>query len=353
MRAVSPLMRALVDQGWDGRIVTTEAALPVVQRQGFESDRILIIGRTPIDADALFLHDRPRLFVAGIAEWTEAERRWLSAARRHAIPSLGLLDAWGEYETRIATTSVAAGEYTDCLGVVNEHTRARLSRECSWPRIVATGNPGLEEFLTVAADAEAGARARTTLSLPQSGEVVSFFSQPIAQKLAVSIGYTQYDALLAVARHVSPSQTLLVAAHPLEDVAALERTIDHAPRERVRILTDYDPKVVFAASDLVASCFSTALVQAALALRPTVSIQPGLRGRNRCWSADAGVSELAVTEGEVGPAIARAIAAGRSSDELRRRRDLIDVQPGATTRLVAIAAELAEKVHAANGTTGV
>jgi hypothetical protein len=337
MRAVGPLMRSLFDAGWDGRLVTSEAALPVVERHGFESSRVLIAGRVSVEPDILIPLFKPALFLAGIAEWTEAERHWLASARRHNVPSLGLLDTWGEYETRIGPGSVAAGEFTDVLGVMNERARVHLERDCSWPRIVATGNPGLEEFLTIPGDEGARPRARMTLGIPASSEVISFFSQPIAQKAGVTFGYTQYDALQTLVRHASPTATLLVAAHPGEEVAALEAALDG----RGRIIADYDPKVVFAASDLVASCYSTSLLQAALALRPTVSIQPGLKGRNQCWTATVGVTEIAVTEGEAPSAIARAAAVGRSPEELLRRRAIINLQPGAIDRLLAIATELA------------
>ena len=330
-------MSALFDRGWDGRIVTTEAALPIVERHGFERQRLLIFGRMPVDPDILIPSLNPDLFVAGIAECTVAERQWLSTARRHEIPSLGVLDTWGEYADRIGRASVAAGEFTDVLGVMNERARAHLERECSWPRIVATGNPGLEEFVTISSDDSAPSRARATLAIAPSIEVVSFFSQPIDQKLGVTIGYTQYDALRTLARHVSPAATLLAAAHSLEDVAALEGSLDG----RGQVLSHYDPKVVYAASDLVVSCYSACLLEAALALRPTLSLQPGLVGRNKCWSATLGVSESALSEAEAPLAIARATAVGRSSEELLRRRDIIDLQPGAVDRLLTIATELA------------
>jgi hypothetical protein len=339
MRAIAPVMRALFDRGWDGRIATTEAALPVVERHGFERQGILIFGRMPIDPEVLLPAFSPDLFVAGIAECTAAERRWLSSARRHGIPSLGVLDTWGEYADRIGLASVEAGEFTDVLGVMNERAREHLARECSWPRIVATGNPGLEEFLTTLKDDGARSRAKATLGIAPSSEVVTFFSQPIAQKLGVTIGYTQYDALRTLARHVNPAATLLAAAHPLDDVVALQGSLDG----RGQVLAHYDPKVVYAASDLVVSCYSACLLEAALALRPTVSLQPGLNGRSRCWSATLGVSEIAVTEEGAPSAIARAIAVGLSPTELLRRRDLIGLKAGAVDRLVTIATRLAEK----------
>jgi hypothetical protein len=341
MRAIAPVMRALFDAGWDGRLAATEAALSVVERHGFERERVLIAGRTPVDPDVLIPSSRPALFVAGIAECTDVERQWLASARRHAIPSLGVLDTWGEYAVRIGRASVAAGEFTDVLGVMNERARAHLERECSWPRIEATGNPGLEEFLTISRDEDARGRARSALGIPPAREVVGFFSQPIAQKLGRTIGYTQYDALRTLVRHVKPSAVLLVAAHPLEDVTSLEGSLENSVEGRVHVLARYDPKVVSAASDLIVSCYSANLLEAALALRPTVSLQPGLTGANKCWSATLGVSESAITEDEVARAIARAEAVGRSPRELLRRRDIIGLQPGAVDRLLRIATELA------------
>jgi hypothetical protein len=349
MRAIGPVVKALFARGWDGRIATTEAALPVVERHGFERRQVLIFGRMPIDPEVLIASFTPDLFVAGIAECTPAERQWLSSARRYDIPSLGLLDTWGEYANRIGLASVAAGEFTDVLGVMNERAKEHLARECSWPRIVATGNPGLEEFLTASNDDGARSRAKATLGIAPSSEVVSFFSQPIDQKLGTTIGYTQYDALRTLARHVNPAATLLAAAHPLDDVEALRSSLDG----RGQVLAHYDPKVVYAASDLVASCYSACLLEAALSLRPTVSLQPGLNGRSRCWSATLGVSEIAVTEEEAPAAIARAMAVGLSPTELLRRRDLIGLQPGAVDRLVTIATRLAAKSRVITETSDV
>jgi hypothetical protein len=335
MRALGPLMKALDRRGWSVELFGTEESLTVADRYGLSlSERLGFEG----DAGPFgrLLQERSSsLVVTGVAECTVAERTWLAEIRRAGIPSLGILDTWGGYGSRLGRVSMAAGEYPDVLAVMNDQARQEIETVTGWPFVVAAGNPGLEEFLLVA-DVESRRTARAALGIEEGREVAIFFSQPILQALGTSIGYTQHDALRSLCAAATPGTLLIVAAHPRDDADELRRVAG----KRARVLERYDPAALYAASDLVVSCFSACLLEAAIALKPTLSIQPGLQGANRCWSAVLGVSESACSAEEVSSALERTRSLGRSPEELQRRRDLIGISPGAVERLVTIAEAL-------------
>jgi hypothetical protein len=93
---------------------------------------------------------------------------------------------------------------------------------------------------------------------------------------------------------------------------------------------------LYAASDVVVSCFSASLIEAVLARRPAVSVQPGMAGPDRCWTNTLGVSEGVFASSQVAAAIGKALRLARDDDELNRRRDAIGVRPGAVARILRL-----------------
>jgi hypothetical protein len=335
MRAIAPVMTALASRGWATGIVSSDAAWPVAARLGLTRAE-----RThPDDVEASgvsrMLDATPTsLALTGIGECAMAELHWLAAVRQAGIPSLAILDTWGDYH-RLARASISAGEYPDVLIVMNEQARLEVETACRWPSIVAAGQPGLDEFLTdERADDRGDARAR--LSLEAARDVVVFCSQPIAQLFGRSLGYDQYEALALLRATLTADTLLVVTAHPRDDLPTLRR----AAGDRAVVLEQYDPATVYTASDVVVSCFSACLLEAALMMRPTVSLQPNLRGHDRSRASVLGIAESAFVAERVPLAIEHARRIGADRGELSRRRACVGIEPGAVSRVVAIAEQL-------------
>jgi hypothetical protein len=321
MRAVAPLAAAFDVLGWRTRVLTTVQARSAADRVGIPESSITIVRPLDVPASTAALRAvAPALLVFGWGEGSLAERALLAEARRLGVPTLGVLDTWGDFRARLG------GEpRVDVLAVMNEAARREILDAGIYAAdaIFVAGHPGLEEFL----QEEIGPR------LPTDRLVVTFFSQPIAQSFGGALGYTQYDALRALAACLDRGSELVVAAHPRDDAHALGA----AAAGRGRVLTSYDPAALYRQSNVVVSSFSACLVEAALALRPAVSVQPGLVGADRCWANRLSVSEAAFDGIEVHDALGRAKTIGASPDELRRRRAKIDLQSGSVERICRLA----------------
>ena len=336
MRAVAPVSQALAERGWDVRVLTTAFAMPIAAHAGLSMDKTTIVSSEGSDEPFrdYWAGPVPSLLVMGIGEATLTERRLLIDARARRVPSIGILDTWGDYQRRIVEPAMA-GAWCDVLSVMNDVVREELAP--GYPgRVVAAGQPGLEEFMAIGLDADARRRSKVKLGLPPRGDVVTFFSQPIAEQFGQSLGYTQYDALRGFLAALDGNVTAVVVPHPREDALTLRETI----AERGIVVDGGNRAELYAASDVVVSCFSASLIEAVLARRPAVSVQPGMAGPDRCWTNTLGVSEGVFASSQVAAAIGKALRLARDGDELNRRRDAIGVRPGAVARILRLVESL-------------
>jgi hypothetical protein len=333
MRAVAPLGRALSARGCRVGVVCTATAAPIAARFAMDAASIVVLPSDATADQAMRAH-APEVAVLGVGEGTAPERQLLAYCRRFGVPTLAVLDTWGDYARRLSTAECA-----DVLAVMSDAVLRDIRRGGFWPaaQVVAAGHPGLEEFLVIASDESARREARRRLGLREDGELAVFFSQPIQEVFGDALGYTQLDAVRALGRRLPDDVDWVIAAHPREVPARL----GEAGGRRARVLDSYDPAQLYVAANVVSSCFSACLVEAALCSRSVVSIQPGLRGPDRCWASHLGIAETATDESAIEAAFSRARAAARTPSELERRRRAVGLVPGAVDRLLDIVSHLA------------
>jgi hypothetical protein len=245
------------------------------------------------------------LSAAGL--YNQAEHTFRVAAALEGLRSVAVLDSWGLEAERFQRTTAGARvvRRPDIACALDERTqRALLAAGFAPEQVVVTGPPNLERSLEAVRAVRASERERVLaeLGVAAGSLVIAFFSEPFATGPGGArfegpgalvgadgrslYGYTASEVLDAVlgeleraGRDCNRRCAVLVKPHPAEWREPLE---DAAEKHRSAFLqvvvcaAGPAARVVGLASAAV-GMMSIALLEAALADVPTVSVQPGLR----------------------------------------------------------------------------
>jgi hypothetical protein len=241
------------------------------------------------DVRSILSSVRPDVVLTGLAgaPRDSLDLATLAAAKVLALPRAGLLDASMYYSDRVAGPNGEPFHFLpDRIFVLNEFTRAEMIAEGFPPGAIrATGQPVYDYLADPMPPRSASAMAR-----------VAFFSEDLAaaarRRPEHGVGYTEDAAiamLIDVLAEISRSTPLrlTIKRHPKEAVA--ERAFDAAPNFSVVDVSGGDPVSIMFDSDLVCGMSSSILLEAWLAGKPVVSIQPGLASWNRLVLCRAGI----------------------------------------------------------------
>lgn len=332
-RAVAPVVVEAARRGWHTVFATAEVSVPVAKRAGLVNPLVL----ESAEHAAVVLREMPRgtVVLAGVSEGDGAEKHAIIAARSEGIPCCAVLDNWGGYETRL-TGTMGAGSLPDVLAVLNDEARRAIVEKGFFRgAVVVTGHPGLDEFTPTGP--VSGTAARATFGIASDAEVIVFASQPIAQQFGKQLGYDQYEAFALLQAAARRESLLILALHPREGIEGWGRRLT----QEVRIVRDYDPRALYAAADIVTSCFSAALTEALLAGRPAISIQPHVHERDELWTNACGATLAAYDVAQLATLLGAARA--MTAAELAHRRSVLGIPDDATGRVMQLVQELSEK----------
>jgi hypothetical protein len=275
------------------------------------------------------------------------ESRFVEAARTLAIPSIAVLDSWVNYRQRFPVRP-------DRIAVMDEHAKADMIAEGFDPRaLVVTGQPASDDLCEFgrAFDDAQRRQWRERLGAARDGLLVLFVSQPFStmyggRESPASLGFDEHlvlrllvDALERVAAAHGRPITLVVRPHPREK----GRTAAALPGDRVRIVFSSEGcgREAALAADLVVGMSSALLVDACYLQRITISLQPGLRGRDILPTNAIGVSRAVFDDAGVTPAVEELLvdesARARAASRLRTFVPAGD----ATERVVALIKDMA------------
>lgn len=181
------------------------------------------------------------------------ESQLVRKAREHGVPCAQLLDVWGPYAHRLA------GEIADRVAVIDEIAREEAIHD------------GMDGAIIVVTGQAAWEHAPDLPPAPPS--TIAFLSQPIARLYGDRLGYTERDALAAletaVASRPDVATEIIVVPHPEGDLLSSDLRAQYLD-------------VALTNSGTVVSPFSSAMVNAFLAGRRVVSLQPQAIGGDRC-----------------------------------------------------------------------
>ena len=197
--------------------------------------------------------------VVSAASWP-AEFTAIRAARRGGLRILQVIDNWYGYRRRLWDgRELVLG---DRLLVIDEIAKREAEAEgLPGERLAAVGHPAWEKIGPLA---------------PSTSKDVLFLGAPIARDYGTSLGYTEHDswAMLQAARKSRPDLfgRVLYAPHPTMDLPD-----DLGDAEVVRYRRELLGEI-----GAVAGMFSAPLVEAVLARRRALTLQPGATVVDMC-----------------------------------------------------------------------
>jgi hypothetical protein len=233
------------------------------------------------------------------------------AARERGIPTIAVLDFWGNYSRRFSDKPTYDNrKYLPDMICVPDVIAFNdmIGEGFDKDKLVVTGNPYFDD---IAASKEQFTGDRRDESRKEyRRQVVLFASQPIELYYGSSMGYTEKTALEDLLSCIEeagdvwfcPNTTIVIRPHPKEDPEELRAVADrHAVHYFIDSKTPLREAIM--ASDIVLSPFSTMLVDAALLGVPAISLQPGLCRDDLLPTNKLGITYPVFKQGEVGDAI--------------------------------------------------
>ncbi len=289
--------------------------------------------------------------------YNQVEHTFRVAARALAARTVAVLDSWLNYAERFERCSNGrvVRSHPDLVCVIDELSyQGMLAAGFSPEQLVVTGPPNLEASVRLCSAVDAAQRAawRAEDGLTAEGLVVTFFSEPfvtgpngqhfegpgalIGHDGGSLFGYTALDTLDAVlheleaaCREARRPCTVIVRPHPAECADPL-RSLLAARRTRwvdAVVRGDRNASRWIAVADVVVGMMTIALLEAALAGRPTLSVQLGLRearAEDPCLGNRLGYTYPIYDRAELGLAMRRAC------------RDAMEPRPGLPGRELPI-----------------
>lgn len=312
-------------------------------------------GPWPVQLDlarALVAKQAPDAVLTATSLEPGIELALLRTARACGIPCMAVLDSWTNYRARLLAPDeheLAAATLPDVITVTDDFAAEEL-RAVGVPSALlrVVGQPAFDETVGWARSAAARTRrdeVRAALGVRAGESLVTFFSQPIAEMYGPPTapayrGYDEADAVDALLRVRMPKDLpirVAIKPHPKEPPTKFDGSVAKAAVP-AQVVTSYGVDELIAASDVVVGMTSVTQVQALLAGRPVLSLQPHLRVEDAQVLGRMGVLEP-VTDPEGLPAALQAALHQRpekmSAALPRTWRD-----GRATERVVGVAREL-------------
>jgi hypothetical protein len=348
--ALIPVLAALTEAGDETFTFAREPAAGMFEEAGF--DGVISVGTWAEDvqiAERMVGESGAELLLVATSMNPGPDMAVLREGKRRGVPVVGLLDSWTNYQRRFLgpdERDVSVAAMPEVLGVMDDFAVGELTA-LGFPRALVrvVGQPAFDGLSrpTVAGRA----RARKALSVGKQPLVV-FFSQSIAEDYGAPDaetyrGYDQVnaaEALWTALADVSLDAALVVKPHPRERVGQFAH-LEAEAGARLRVVPSSPAGDLIAAADLVVSMTSITLVEAMLAGRPIISLQPGLRSDDLLVLNRMGVA-APVTDVRALPAAIKAAFAAKPLDVTSALPTTWTDGKG-TQRMVALVREMIEQ----------
>lgn len=347
VNSVAPVVRQLRDEGKvEVKVLAYSGAVERLQKRKIVHNEIpnpsLNIMLQEIDSFA------PDLILTGTSEKDNnnpiiPEQILTQAGKAKQIPSLAIADYWVTYKW-IFGELTPGQEFIylpNKVAVMNEQQLQIMLKE-GFPReiIEITGNPHFDEPISLKEtfSQQDRQRIRSELGILDPTYLIQFVSQPIEAVYGNEsdprfIGYTEKTVLrdliesLTKIKRPEAGLSLLVKVSPKRETKQdLEKVVGESQqthRVDCQIIVDqeYDTLYALAASDLVVSPFSMALIESSILGRPTVSLQPGLKVEDKVDPSLEGVTARIHRKEDIVPTLERVMYNQEFQQELERNRD--------------------------------
>lgn len=216
---------------------------------------------------------QPKVILTGTSLKVAQDQRWWQVGQERGVRTVALLDHWTAYQERFSL-SAPFDCLPDVVAVMDVRAQERMiDLGCPATRLIITGQPAFDTLIR--GDLPERVEIRRQWGASDDEWVIVFASEPQAHDWGACLGYNEGDALQIVLDSLRglPVQ-LIVRLHPRETPERLQPTIKNA-LVPTRLETRLAPRSVLAGADTVIGMTSIFLLEAALAGRPTLSVQPG------------------------------------------------------------------------------
>jgi hypothetical protein len=239
----------------------------------------------------IFKQVNPDIVISGTSFGYSLEDVVIQESRSKNIPSLAILDSWMNYSARFSDLDKGCNlEYLpDLVCVPDKFACSEMVREgISLTRLVVTGNPYFDDCIKdISVYAEQKKSWLKKKDMPRDSRVISFFSQRIDATFGKDktspkyLGYNQYDVvnllirvLDAVVKNCFFKLVVVLRPHPKESTSFYENIVQHKSDCFILVDPELEARQLIAISDIVVGMFSTTLIEAYMAGKNIISIQP-------------------------------------------------------------------------------
>ena len=305
-RALLPVVAELKAQGWP---VIGLAAGPTISLWSGDSSftHVHPVADTLSEGDIkdLLKDWNCRVLLSAAGLYNQIEHTARLAARAAHLPIVAVLDSWFNYRERFERSVNGTLSFSppDKLCVIDSLTQQEMLK-AGFSEVSLTGHPDMERTVRLLRQQgpEQAAQGRTKEQIPSDALLVTFFSDPFftgPERAFYSgsgaimkpdgtglYGYTVEDVLPVFLKELDHAigaaglakAEVVIRPHPSEHEEVLHTILMAAKLKHlhVRITRSGTTLDWITASDVVVGMMTIALLQGALAGKPSISLEPGL-----------------------------------------------------------------------------
>lgn len=298
--ALIPVARNLQAQGYETQIIASGPAIALWEKNEGSFNLIKaddLMGSSEISN--ILKSIRPSVVVTGAGAHNMIEHDFRLCAKSLKIPNFALVDFWAHYSERFRRIVDGALEHSmpDKIGVMDDLCCTEMIAE-GFPteKLVVVGAPHLEESVNtvLATDQIEIDDLKKTIGLNREAKTIVYFSQTVVapednseddQLLLYKrppLGFTQRTtlkeilaALSDVSEELKVKTQLIIKSHPMEPVPLkyVVEDVKVSPFVTSHVVENFSPARLIGIADVVISLTSTALLEASLSGKLSLSVQ--------------------------------------------------------------------------------
>lgn len=297
----------------------------------------------------------PDLVLAGTSMQDEAtkdviEQTIVLAAETKGIPTLAVLDFWGNYWQRFS--DIFTGEkfkfLPDKIAIMDEVAQQAMAEEgFAKERLVITGNPYFDDLPAKARSFTATEKQTIRQSIGLDCETLLFFAGNTLKNEAINYGYWDLEnirLLAGVLKQLPEGQRtkigIAVGLHPRtpeSDLAEINHYIGEISGIKIKVVRHIKAQELVLVSDLTLTANSTVGIEAVYMGKPCISLQPGLKGKDLLIVSEKGIIPVGYTVRDCEKELKRAIVDIEYREkELSKRAKSFRIDGRATERVVKL-----------------
>ncbi len=299
MNVIIPVIKRLNKEGKvDVVTIGHQYSEAILDSHGIGYRRIGDYGLEDVSLESmgyLLEQESPNLVLSGTSAQDENNRDVIEqtatlAGRKRKIPTVAVLDFWGNYSLRF--DDIYSGEHfrflPDRIAIMDQYAERDMLKEgFDRERLVITGNPHFDDLEAKARRFTEEEKRALRKQISLGGEVLFFYAANAWKKEKSKFGYWDLDNVRLVNdvfkelhREERGRYGLIVKLHPRvpeEDLGEVRGYIETESAGRMRLVTDIHPQELILASDLTLTPFSTLGIETVYMGRPCISMQPNLQ----------------------------------------------------------------------------